>query len=573
MADPDHSSNPPFKLVSQRRAWIFLGFAVVATTVVAYLPSLRAGFYFDDLNNIVDLPVLHWNEFSFEGLIQIASSALLPERLVANLTFALNHVVGGLDPAGYHLVNLLIHLLVGAALAWVCFEYVMANCEMRCSKPAAAAYSIAASTVFLLHPLNTQAVTYVVQRMASMATLFALVSFGCFLCAHRTVSIRSKAVLAGLSTLSWVLGILSKETALALPVVFVVYELSFHGKTWWKRLKTAISDPKGRLVVFGLFAAGVLGTLYLADLYADLSTISILKQYPNRVFNGLERVLTQFRVQIFYISLLFWPTPWRLSLEHDFAVSTSILQPPATLAAILFWIVCVALIALLVVRRPRFGFPLLAYMIFHTIESAPLNLELVFEHRMYLPMTMLALLLATVLVDSKPKWRRRVLAVVPVIAIVLAVGTYSRNLVWADPIRFHTDCVSKAPNKFRPLYNLGSHLGRAGRLDEAQDVLARALEIKPTDALTHNQLGNIFLLKGDLDTASEHYETALESKPDLPEPLFNLGLINERLGNPGAAVDYYRRFVESAAQIPFLEPGVHTARDRIRAIEARMRTE
>jgi tetratricopeptide (TPR) repeat protein len=120
---------------------------------------------------------------------------------------------------------------------------------------------------------------------------------------------------------------------------------------------------------------------------------------------------------------------------------------------------------------------------------------------------------------------------------------------------------------------LGSNLGRAGRLDEAQEVLTRALEIKPTDALTHNQLGNIFLLEGDLETALEHYETALESKPDLPEPLFNLGLINERLGNPGSALDYYQRFVESAARIPFLETGVRTARDRIRSIEARLRTE
>jgi tetratricopeptide (TPR) repeat protein len=558
---------------SKSWVWICLGLAALGTTSVAYLPSLRAGFYFDDLNNIVDLPAIHWNEVSLEGLRQVASTALLPERVVANVTFALNHVYGGLDPTGYHVVNLLIHLMVGVALMWVCFEYTTANHKNRIGASNTAICSVAAATLFLVHPLNTQAVSYVVQRMASMASLFVLVSFGCYLHARRIASSRGRVVFLLLALLAWVLGILSKETAVVLPAVVLAYELVFHGKEWRGRVASALADPRRRFVAIGLFAAGVAGGILLVGLYIDYSTFSILKQYPNRDFNGLERVLTQFRVQIFYLFLLLWPAPSWLSLEHDFAVSTSLLQPPATLIAILFWVACVALVAGLLIRRPRIGFPLLAYLIFHAIESAPLNLELVFEHRMYLPMTMLALLLATVLVDSKPKWRRRVLAGVPVIAIVLAGATYSRNLVWADPIRFHTDCVSKAPNKFRPLYNLGSHLGRAGRLDEAQEVLARALEIKPTNALTHNQLGNIALLKGDLDTASEHYETALESKPDLPEPLFNLGLINERLGNPGSALDYYHRFVESAAQIPFLEPGVVAARDRIRSIEARMKTE
>jgi hypothetical protein len=375
MAELNGSSKSPIQPPPNRWAWIVLGVAALAITVMAYLPSLKAGFYFDDLNNIVELPAIHWNEVSLEGLRQVASAAHLPDRVVANVTFALNHVFGGLDPTGYHVVNLLIHLMVGVALMWVCFEYTIANNRNRIGASNTAICSVAAATLFLVHPLNTQAVTYIVQRMASMAALFVLVSFGCYLHARRAASSRRRVVFLLLALLAWVLGILSKETAVVLPAVVLAYELVFHGKEWRGRAASALADPRRRFVAIGLFAAGVAGGILLVGLYIDYSTFSILKQYPNRDFNGLERVLTQFRVQIFYLFLFLWPAPSRLSLEHDFAVSTSILQPPVTLIAILFWVACVALAARLLIRRPRIGFPLLAYVMFHAIESAPLNLE------------------------------------------------------------------------------------------------------------------------------------------------------------------------------------------------------
>jgi tetratricopeptide (TPR) repeat protein len=123
--------------------------------------------------------------------------------------------------------------------------------------------------------------------------------------------------------------------------------------------------------------------------------------------------------------------------------------------------------------------------------------------------------------------------------------------------------VAKAPNKFRPLYNLGSNLGRAGRLDEAEEILLRALELEPTNGQAHNQIGNILLMRRDLAGAAEHYRAAISSKPDLPEPYFNLGLIHESLGDPVTALDYYRRFVDLAAPYPFLDTAVGTAQMKI----------
>jgi tetratricopeptide (TPR) repeat protein len=563
MSEPVVQPAPPTHQVARGRAWIGIGLIGLAMTTAAYLPSLGAGFYFDDLNNIVDPPAIHWSEVSLEGLRQVTSAAHLPERAMANLTFALNHVHGGLDPTGYHVVNLLIHLAVGVALAWVCFEYIIANRTTGMSNSSAAFCGVAAATLFLVHPLNTQAVTYVVQRMTSLAALFVLLSFGCYLRARRSTSKRRKPVLLGLSGCSWILGILSKETALALPAIVIAYEASIHGEEWRERLTRKLAVPRGRLLVLGVLAAGLFGGALLVSLYVDVTTLSILDTYPNRDFNGLERVLTQFRVQIFYLSLLLWPGPSRLSLEHDLAVSTSLLQPPTTLAAILFWALSAFFLFQLLARRPRYGFPLLAYLMFHLIESAPLNLELVFEHRMYLPMTMLAVFISLALADSNSVWRRRVLAALPVVAIALAAATYARNLVWADPITFHTDCVAKAPNSFRPLYNLGSHLGRAGRLDEAEDAFLLALALEPTDARAHNQIGNILLIRGDLDGAAEHYDAAVSSNPSLPEPLFNLGLIHERLGNIDTALEHYQRFVVVAAPHPFLDAAVRSARERI----------
>jgi tetratricopeptide (TPR) repeat protein len=236
----------------------------------------------------------------------------------------------------------------------------------------------------------------------------------------------------------------------------------------------------------------------------------------------VERVLTQGRVQIFYLTLLLWPAPSRLNLDHTFTVSRSLVDPLTTLLAFLF-IAATIIFALRSIRsRPLLAFPVLGYWLLHSMESGPVNLELVFEHRMYLPMTMLALLIGLNLRPASMKHALSTYAILLVVGALLAVSTYQRNL-----------------------------LGVRGILDEAETAFEQAIRIKPDSSLAHNQLGNVYLLKNQLRLAEQHYRQSIEHDPEHAEPLFNLARILMSQGRYDEQRELLERFIQVAP--PHLE--------------------
>jgi len=378
--------------------------------------------------------------------------------------------------------------------------------------------SLAVTTIYLVHPLNIQAVTYVVQRMTSMAALFVLLSFGCYLLARRN---RGTVAVLGFSAsaLCWLLAMASKEIAIQLPLVLLLYEACFHRDFWKVRL--------GRLSIATVFSARgifvgailILVSTYILKTYNPESHFHWYEQFPGRDFSGVERLLTQSRVQFFYLTLVLWASPSRLNIEHDFIVSQSLWQPWTTILAASGWIIALVVLLYFAKAKPRLAFPLLAYMTFHLLESGPINLEMVFEHRMYLPMAFLALFLNSVLLSDFVNWKVAVL-VVYMLALPLAYATYERNKVWSNELEFLRDSAEKSPNNFRSWYNLGSRLGESGYFAEAEEVLQKALKLKPkkarpNHAWAHNQLGNVYKLTGRLTEAIEQYQLALKAEPTL----------------------------------------------------------
>ncbi len=499
----------------------------VVVTLLAYRPALEAGFFFDDRQNIEQASGVRWTAVSLEALRGLRDSTLIPRRVVANTTFALNHLVGGLDPWGYHLTNVLLHLAVGLALAWVAWLYVR---EVRPDEaPDTVALAVAVPVVvFLVHPLNTQAVTYVVQRMASLVALFSLLAFGMYLVGRRRRLRDAWPWYLG-ALGSWVLALGTKENAVLLPLVLGTYEGCVHRhawRRWWGALRP---DRRTLVVVAAGGVAVALVALVLA--YAGSRPIAFTRAWPQRDFTGIERVLTQFRVQVLYLGLLLWPAPGRLNLDHDISVSRGLFDPPSTLVAGLFWLGVIAGVLVLAARRPRYGFPVLAYLLWHTVEAGPVNLELVFEHRMYLPMTMLVLLGAVALVDLRGRWRHPLLIAAALLVLPLAWGTWQRNLLWADAEAFYWDTARKSPGKPRPWYNLGTLLLRWDRPDEAVEPLEHAAEVNPTDWRTADQLGMAYLGAGQTDAALATFRRALALKPDEFEPALHIGTALELKGS------------------------------------------
>jgi tetratricopeptide (TPR) repeat protein len=486
---------------------------VAAITVFAYYPGMSAGFYFDDEPNLLEVTALHWNEFSWSNVSGALRDAHLTSRPVANTSMALNHLASGLDPAPYHWTNLLIHLAVGFALFWVITLF------QRHHGPGSGNRNIASLAVllFLVHPLNIQATTYMVQRMTSLATLFVLLGLGSYLSGRYQVDATRRWAWYLLTAICFLLAAGSKEIGLLLVPLLLLYESCFNGTEWLTAYRRSVNQVGYPLVILGgfllVFLVGWLGLAIAGDHLYWTETM------PSRNFSGIERVLTQTRVQFFYLSLLLWPVPWRLSLDHDFVVSQSFLDPITTLLA--FAVIAVTLVVAVrsIRTRPNVAFPVLAYLLLHSMEAGPVSLELVYEHRMYLPMTMLALLIGLNLVPTTTKYAVSIYSVLLVAGFLLAVSTYQRNLVWGDMMTFYRDTAQKSPGKFRPQYNLGTQLGERGELTEAKVALERAIRIRPDSSLAHNQLANIYLLTNQPQPAEDHYRLAVEYDSEQQEML------------------------------------------------------
>jgi tetratricopeptide (TPR) repeat protein len=197
-------------------------------------------------------------------------------------------------------------------------------------------------------------------------------------------------------------------------------------------------------------------------------------------------------------------------------------------------------------RRPRIAVWVLSYFALHGIESGPINLEMAFEHRMYAPMVPALLLLIELVAMLEPISRKRAIAWLAALLVPMAIATFSRNETWGDPMEFQADRAAKSPNSTRALYDYGTTLGKAGRLDEAEQVLSRLLELDPDSSVAHNQLGNVYLLTNRPGPAFEEYQRAVELGSDNPEALYNLGHRFLQKRNFRRAAELFEHFLDVA---------------------------
>jgi tetratricopeptide (TPR) repeat protein len=215
------------------------------------------------------------------------------------------------------------------------------------------------------------------------------------------------------------------------------------------------------------------------------------------------------------------------------------LNPATTLPAL---IICVGLIGptlLLALRLPRYGFPLAAYVVFQTLEAGPVNLEMIFEHRMYLPGTFLAPLVTVFLIDAGGRYRSAAIVLFAVLGVLFASWTNARNQTWAEPLGIHRDMAMKSPNKARAQYAYALGLLEAERAHEALPILKRAVDLHPTEGRVQRLLGKTLLELGKPAEAEEAYRAAVSLFPEDIRSKLGLGRAMAANGNSEAAARYY----------------------------------
>ena len=275
--------------------------------------------------------------------------------------------------------------------------------------------------------------------------------------------------------------------------------------------------------LIGIVCAAILASILL---YKG-SLTSIFNMYDIRYFTLWERLLTQPRVVIFYLSQIFYPIPTRLSITHDIDIYTSILQPWTTIPALLMVTLLIGAGILLMRKRPLISFGILFFFLTHLIESTILPIELIFEHRNYLPSLFLFLPIAAgckLFLDFYKKQNRVIYLVgiysLTLVIIGLGVGTYIRNLAWATEKTLWEDAMAKAPGMARPYQNLAwGYYAKIKNYPEAIRLYEHALNLKdPNPSYSANvsfsNVANLYLRNQDYEKSIAYCRRALEVHPN-----------------------------------------------------------
>ncbi len=372
---------------------------IAGVALVAYSNTFSVPFHFDDYPNIVHNPLVQMRTVTWEGLSRLIRYTYKEStRFFSYFTLALNYYFGGTDVFGYHLVNLIIHVASGIFLYWLLILTFNLPALKETYGPISYKAALFASLIFIAHPIQTQSVTYIVQRMASLGGMFYLLSMLLYVKGRRSTG-GSRFLYFGGVVLSYLLGVFTKENLAILPVFLALYEFYF--------LQNMDLSPRGRktvLVIVGiLLALGALGFAVWGRRYIQVT----IEGYQTRPFTMSERVLTQFRVVLYYITLLAFPLPSRLNLDYDFPVSRTILDPPTTLVSILIVAGLLAYSIWAAKKRPMVSFWILWYFGNLVIESSIFPLEMVYEHRLYLPAVGPFVLFSLLVVRALEKWKKR----------------------------------------------------------------------------------------------------------------------------------------------------------------------
>jgi len=524
-------------------------FAIVALAVIIFIiygNSFHCSWHFDDVPNITDNPNLHLKEITWENvkrtLFSDRNNPNVLYRPVACLSFGLNYYFGKLNVFGYHLVNIFIHLI--SSIFLFLFIYHTLNLPSLKTTYTKHSYSIALLSTILwtINPIQTQAVTYIVQRMASLAGMFYIMSMYFYLKARTTGTGSTKILFLILCLISFVMALGSKENAAMLPLSIFLYEILLvqkdRGLYLWKNL---------RIFLIGFGVTLVIGVAYMY--FHDGNIFSFLNGYEKRPFTPTQRLLTEPRIIMFYISLLLYPMPNRLNLAHDITISTSLFQPILTFFSILIIGAAISGAILLSRKRPFISFSILFFFLNHLIESSIFPLELIFEHRNYIPSMfffvpiVIGIFYLFNYYSAKKPMQYILLSFIVFFLIGLGHSTFMRNFTWKNEKSLWIDAAGKAPDLFRPHHNLGKYYQDHGYREEALSEYKKALENsvihrKSEMLVTFYNLGKIYSGLKDFQRAKFYYQKAIQINPYFFPAFSNLASVYDKEGMPHLAHKY-----------------------------------
>jgi tetratricopeptide (TPR) repeat protein len=501
---------------------------LVAVGLAVYANSLRGPFIFDDSHVIVDNALLRHPLQSWQAIS-------LGVRPVVAWTLAANYALGGLDVRGYHLVNVLIHVLAGVVLYGLVRRTLLLPQYRARYGEAAPGLALAAALLWLVHPLQTEAVTYVTQRAECLMGLCYLLTL--YLTLRGATADRGRAAWYAAAVLACLLGMGSKEVMVTAPLAVLLYDRAFLSPSWAEVFRRRWPLYAGLAATWPLLTVPALRALGF-DSGTRGGGLGLQGLTP------LTYALSQPGVLVHYLRLSVWPYP--LCLDYGWPVARTAVAIAAPALVIL---ALVGTAAWAWWRHPGLGFLGLCFFLVLAPTSSILPIrDLAVEHRMYLSLAAEAVLIvlaghaALRVLRRRPAggavgWPAVCLAAVPV--VVLGLLTVRRNEDYRSAVAIWADVVAHRPDNPRGHHGLGVALMKEGKYAQAVGELSRSLELLPGAPQVHFNLAYALAQAGQRDAAVEHYAEAVHISPEYADAQVNLANLLAQEGKFAEAARHY----------------------------------
>jgi len=517
---------------------------ILIAGVAVYANSLSGQFVYDDrrwIENEADIR-------SFDRLPSLLAGATRP---IWKLSLAANYALGGLDVTGYHLVNGAIHLLAGLTLLGVCRRTLRRSSLPKRYREAADGIAFAIALLWTVHPLQTQAVTYVVQRCESGMGLFLLATLYASIRGFETSGARRR-LWSVLAVIACGIGMGMKEVMVVAPILVWLHDRSFLSASGPSALRGRPGLYAGLAACWGIpFGLIGVGAIFSGEMARpDLDTVS-----------PLAYALTQPAILLHYIRLALWPDPLVFSYGWPAAERWSEILPAllvvaggATAGAWALWR-----------NRPWAFVAAWFFVILAPTSSIQPIQDLAVEHRMYLPLAavVVSVVLAVFELTRRAATPWAAPALLVVATLVLGGLTIRRNRDYQSDLRLWETVTLALPDYAIGHYNYGTELRTAGRNEEAIVSLRRVIELDPDYVNAHNNLGNAILYTTGPEAAAPHYRDTIALDPTHAEAHYNLANALIRLGDARNAETHYRRASESRSGFTKAEFGIGVALERL----------
>jgi len=510
---------------------------------ISYVNTLYSPFVLDDIHSFIEEPYVYVHDFSYESFVKLSKTFFGPARIIPLATFSLNHYLAKGQMPIYHITNIIIHLLVTLIVYWFTKTLLRTRVGKKALRGIPAVYfCLFVAALWALNPVQTNAVTYIVQRMNSISTLFYLAALTFYVKGRLAAVVKSRVSNYLLSAAMTLCAFFSKENSYILPVAILLVEWVF------------ISPEMIRKILVKMKWFHWVGIILLTVILLPIMEkiwVHYLYGYRVRPFNLTERLMTEARIVVHYISLLALPLPGRMNFDYDFPLSTSVVSPVTTLAS--FILLGVALIYAFQRRKyyPLISFGILWFFLNLLVESTVIPLELVFEHRLYLPSVGFYIAILSVLdlfvAFLKTRYAKveveQLFVLVMILAVcLLSIATSFRNNVWRDSYALYGDCVKKSPDKPRPHLNFGVAMGRdRNRERDSIKEFEKVIELSKPKKESYVQAANNIVVAysnlGEYEKAVTVGEKYLKEAPDYvsgkgyPKMMSNMAFVYNKLGN------------------------------------------